>query len=70
VDVRLEYVRDPHSGLNGEVEDPVDVTLGVDHQRDDSVVDEVATVAEGRGVDGDDVRHGGVPFVLTAGYRR
>jgi hypothetical protein len=43
---------------NGEAEDAVDVALRVDHERDPAVVDEVAAVAEGGGVDGQDERHG------------
>ncbi len=66
VDVRLEHVRDDHPLRRGEVEDPVDVALWVDHERDLPVVDEVAAVAEGGRVDGQDVDHGGTPHQAFA----
>ena len=56
VDVGLEHVADPHAFGGGQVEDAVDVALRVDHERHLPVVDEVAAVAQGRGLDRDDRR--------------
>ena len=54
VDVGLEDVRQAYAVLLEEVEHAVDVALWVDDERDLAVVDEVAAVAERRGLDGDD----------------
>ena len=45
---------DAHPGAAGEVEHSVDVALRVDDEADLAVVDEVAAVAEGRCLDGED----------------
>jgi hypothetical protein len=58
VEVGLEDVGDPNPVGGGQVEDAVDVTLRVDHECDLAVVHEIAAIAERRGVDGQDVRHG------------
>ncbi|MFC5042084.1 hypothetical protein [Ornithinimicrobium kibberense] len=47
---------DAHRLALGEREHPVDVTLGVDDEGDLAVVDQVAAVAQRRGLDG---QHGG-----------
>jgi hypothetical protein len=66
-DVRLEDVGDAHAGLLGGGDHAVDVTLGVDDDRDLAVVDAVAAVPQGRGVDGDDRGgHQGGPSGVTA----
>ena len=54
VDVRLEHVREAYAVLVEEVEDAVDVALGVDHEGDVAVVHEIAPVAQGRRLDRDD----------------
>ena len=56
VDVGLEHVADPHALLGGQVEDAVDVALGIDHERHLAVVDEIAAITQGRGLDRDDRR--------------
>ena len=58
VQVGLEDVGDADAGLAGEVEHAVDVALRVDDEGDLAVVGEVAAVAEGGGLDGDDGDHG------------
>jgi len=47
-------VGDPHTGRLGSFEYAVDVTLRVDYERDLAVMGEVAAVAQGWGLDGDD----------------
>ena len=54
VDVGFEDVGDPHTCGSSELQDPVDVALRVDHQRDPPVVDQVAAVPQGRGLDRED----------------
>ena len=49
VDVGLEDVGQPDLVLGQQVEDPVDVALRVDHERDLAVVDEVAAVTQASG---------------------
>ena len=51
VDVRLEDVGEPHPVLLEQVQDAVDVTLRIDHERDLAVVDDVAAITQGRGLD-------------------
>ena len=63
VDVGLEDVREPHPVGLEHVEHPVDVALGVDHEGDPPVVDEVAAVTQGGGLDHPDGQGGG-PRVL------
>ena len=62
VDMRLENVGDLHSVLLGRGEGPVDVALGVDHERHGPVVDQVAAVPQGGGGDDQYLVH--VPFLL------
>jgi hypothetical protein len=57
VDVGLEHVRDHYRFAGGEVEDAVDVTLRVDHQRHVAVVHQVAPVTQRRRLDRNDRRH-------------
>jgi hypothetical protein len=57
VQVRLEDVCDGDAFGDGEVEDPVDVALRVDDERGGAVVDEVAAIAERRGVERQDPEH-------------
>ncbi len=59
VDVGLEDVGDEYTRRADELEHAVDVTLRVDHERDLAVMDEVAAVPQGRGLDGDDGDHQG-----------
>ena len=54
VDVGLEDVGEAHAVLVEQREDAVDVALRVDHEGDLAVVHEVAAVAEGGRLDGDD----------------
>ena len=54
VDVGLEDVGEPDPVLLEQGEDPVDVALGVDHERDLTVVNEVGPVTQRRGLDGND----------------
>lgn len=72
VDVGLEDVGQAHVVLGQQIEDPVDVALRVDHERDLAVVDQVAAVAQGRGLDRDDCQviregalgHDAQPFLI------
>jgi hypothetical protein len=66
VDVGLEDVGDPDALGGGEGEDPVDVSLRVDDERDPAVVDQVAAVTQGRGVD----RQDGGTSAVTGGEHR
>jgi hypothetical protein len=50
VDVGLEYVGDPQPVLLGQVQQPVDVTLRVDHDSDRAVRGQVTPVPEARRV--------------------
>ena len=63
VDVGFQDVGDPHAALAGEVEDPVDVALGVDDHGDVPFGDQVAAVAESGGFDDGHVH--GVSFSLS-----
>ena len=63
VNVGFQYVGDLHAAVGGEVEDPVDVALRVDHHRDVTVGDQVAAVAETGGFDDGHV-HGVTPFPI------
>ena len=63
VDVGFQDVGDPHAAVGGEVEDPVDVALRVDHHGDVTVGDQVAAVAETGGFDDGHV-HGMTPFPM------
>jgi len=67
VDVGFEDVGDPDTSGSSEIQDPVDVALRVDDQRDPPVVDQVAAVPQSRRVDREDdggrcvrLRRGGV----------
>ena len=57
MEVGLEHVGDLHAFGGGEVQDPVDVTLRVDDARHRAVMDQVAAVAQTRGLDGNDGWH-------------
>ena len=57
VDVSLKNVSYPHAGGLSQPKHPVDVTLRVDHQGNLTVMDEVAAVPQGRGLDRDDGNH-------------
>ena len=58
VDVGLEDRLQCHTLIVEDAGDAVDVALGVDDERELAVVDDIAAVAEGGGLDGDDRRHG------------
>ena len=67
VDVGLEDVGEPDAVLLEQVQHPVDVALRVDHEGDLAVVDEVAAVAQRRGVDGEDGQVGVIGNPLSTG---
>ena len=57
VDVGLEHVRDAQPTRLGDGQHSVDVALRVDHHGDRSVVSDIRTVTQRRGVQGDDLDH-------------
>jgi hypothetical protein len=57
VQVSFEHVRDRNIPLRGRGGDPVEIALGIHHQRDFPVRGEVAAVAERGRIDGDDLDH-------------
>jgi len=57
VDVGLQHVGDLQPSLGDQVQDPIDVALGVDHHGQLAVVSEVAPVAEARRLDRLDLDH-------------
>ena len=57
VHVRLEHVADRHSQPGRQRQHPVDVTLRVHHKRPLPVVHQIASIAQRRSVNGDDL-HG------------
>ena len=70
VDVGFEDVGDPNAGRGGQVQDPVDVALRVDHEGDPPVVDQVAAVAQRRRLDRHDRGATGRGCVLRIDLRR
>jgi len=54
VDVGFEDVGDPDARGSGEIQDPVDVALRVDHERDPPIVDQIAAVPQRRRLDRED----------------
>jgi hypothetical protein len=64
VDMGFHHMGDVDTGRVGQVDDPVDVALRVDHQRGGAVVGEVAAVAEAGGVDRQDLDHGWSPWAV------
>ena len=62
VHVRLGDVGDPHAGVVGQRDNPVDVTLRVDDQGGFTVVHQVAAIAERRRLDLEHFHHGRVSF--------
>jgi hypothetical protein len=62
VHVCLGHVGDPHAGVGGQGDDPVDVPLRVDDQGGLAVMHQVAAVAERRCLDREHFHHGRLSF--------
>nr|WP_242473343.1 hypothetical protein [Blastococcus sp. TML/M2B] len=69
VQVGLQDQRDAHAALPGRRQHAVDVALGVDHDADPTVADQVAAVAEAGGLDDVDL-HDGSLYGTGQGYLR